>query len=738
MKNTAIQLTTRAKEAIKTALAMVIAYSIALQMGWGEPMWAGFAVIFISLGTLGQSLNKATLRMVGTLLAAFMALMLISLFAEERWLFMLFLSFWAGFCTYMMGGSKNQYFWHVSCFACVIICMDGGLNPVNAFDTAMLRTQETAMGILVYSIVAIFLWPINARSNFDVAAAKLASMQQQLFRSYMDLMKGQNKPPNDSKDKSINSPQQSQALLGQVLQVQNQFEQLLGPAATDSYEIWELRRQWQQYRSQVLELSEVMERWHESFVEIKHLDMQELLPNLTEFNNEIEQRFCQIGHMLAGDAPTVTPKSISLLADIKSLNQLSNFHKAALAVIRGRLQRVEQLTQSIFDCIGDIRGFQPPIDIDTMTPAAPVGFVIDMDRVTAVIRVMVGMWLAFLALIYVNDLPGGAGLVSMVVPINMALATSPQLPVGKLIVPIFGSMLLASLLYIFVMPMLSSFMGLGALIFVVTFSFCYLFYKPQQVLIKLFGVVLFLSIASISNEQSYSFLVVSSTALMFSVLFILLVVTAYIPFSPHPEKAYLRLLGRFFRSSEYLVSTLQQGAKKQSKWPARWRMNFHIHELTTLPKKLTAWSRVINTKTLSGTTTEDVQKLTSTLQTLTYRLQELHEAHGYSQSEFLVGELKADILSWQLKVKTALQRLADDPAGGELEQFQNKLSVLVEHMETRIQETLDKVTDDRLSNQDSENFYRLLGAYRGVSEALVNYAGNAGVMDWSQWREERF
>ena len=33
-------LSRKAKEAIKTALAITIAYGIALQMGWYKPMWA--------------------------------------------------------------------------------------------------------------------------------------------------------------------------------------------------------------------------------------------------------------------------------------------------------------------------------------------------------------------------------------------------------------------------------------------------------------------------------------------------------------------------------------------------------------------------------------------------------------------------------------------------------------------------------------------------------------------------
>ena len=80
----------KVKEAIKTALAITVAYGIALQMDWDKPKWAGFAVAFVSLATVGQSLNKAALRMLGTLMGTFVALTLIGLFCQERWLFILF------------------------------------------------------------------------------------------------------------------------------------------------------------------------------------------------------------------------------------------------------------------------------------------------------------------------------------------------------------------------------------------------------------------------------------------------------------------------------------------------------------------------------------------------------------------------------------------------------------------------------------------------------------------------
>ena len=166
-------LTPRIKESIKTALAMTIAYGIALSMDWDRPYWAGFAVAFISLSTIGQSLNKGAMRMLGTLLALTMSLLIIALFAQERWWFMVALSGWVGFCTYRMSVSKRSYFWYLAGFASAVIAFDGGINPVNAFDTAILRAQETGLGVLVYTLVTTLLWPTNSYAGFKSATQEI-------------------------------------------------------------------------------------------------------------------------------------------------------------------------------------------------------------------------------------------------------------------------------------------------------------------------------------------------------------------------------------------------------------------------------------------------------------------------------------------------------------------------------------------------------------------------------------
>ena len=130
--------------------------------------------------------------------------------------------------------------------------------------------------------------------------------------------------------------------------------------------------------------------------------------------------------------------------------------------------------------------------------------------------------------------------------------------------------------------------------------------------------------------------------------------------------------------------------------------------------------------------------MATSVQALTYRLQELLEAGGTPQAEFLKQELHEDVRAWHLQVREALRLLAKDPAAGNTESFRPRLAVIIERLEERIQQTLDQAAEGQLGDEVGENFYRLLGAYRGVSEALVAYAGLAGGVGWAQWREERF
>lgn len=113
---------TKFKEAIKVALAFAIVYGIALKLSWMNPSWAGFAVVMISLPTMGQTIHKGLNRLAGTGLALITALFVFSLAPQNRWLFIFLAASWIAFTTYKMISSKNNpYFWNVAGFVCLII-----------------------------------------------------------------------------------------------------------------------------------------------------------------------------------------------------------------------------------------------------------------------------------------------------------------------------------------------------------------------------------------------------------------------------------------------------------------------------------------------------------------------------------------------------------------------------------------------------------------------------------------
>ena len=59
-------------------------------------------------------------------------------------------------------------------------------------------------------------------------------------------------------------------------------------------------------------------------------------------------------------------------------------------------------------------------------------------------------------------------------------------------------------------------------------------------------------------------------------------------------------------------------------------------------------------------------------------------------------------------------------------------------LEEQIKNALRGADPASVATLENENSVRLLGAFRGVSEGLVNFAGQSGGIDWARLREARF
>jgi hypothetical protein len=219
-----------------------------------------------------------------------------------------------------------------------------------------------------------------------------------------------------------------------------------------------------------------------------------------------------------------------------------------------------------------------------------------------------------------------------------------------------------------------------------------------------------------------------------------LVVTAYIPTSPRPENAFMRLLSRYFRHAEFLMARLALDWERRKGLLGRWKTTLYRNDLLELPEKLAVWGQHIDYRTFPDNTPKQVEALVTNLQALAYRIMELVEAREYPQADFHVRELSDDLRAWRTLVENRFQLWAENPAvtiesGGEV---RDRLMARLAKFQTRLDETFRLAGEGELRDEDYENAYRLLGGFRGLSEAMIGYARLADGINWAQWREERF
>ncbi|MEZ9041058.1 MULTISPECIES: FUSC family protein [unclassified Vibrio] len=159
--------TASTKDAIKVALSIVIAICLALWFGWEKPYWAAIAVAVMALNeSFAHSINKGHNRLMGTLLGTGYAFFLIAMFSQDRFLFLTFLTVFLGTCIFMSSDEKYGYIFSIGFTVCSIVACMGGFDNQTTFHFAVLRLQETLLGVVVFSIVYRIVWPVNTALNF--------------------------------------------------------------------------------------------------------------------------------------------------------------------------------------------------------------------------------------------------------------------------------------------------------------------------------------------------------------------------------------------------------------------------------------------------------------------------------------------------------------------------------------------------------------------------------------------
>jgi hypothetical protein len=733
----------RFRLALQTALAMVLAYGIALAMDWDKPYWAAFAVGVCSLGSVGESLNKGVLRVLGTLAAVPLALGLLSLFPQDRWPFLLTLSLWTGFCAYMMGTTSRWYFWFVVGFSVPLLTIAGGGEPVHDFNVVVLRAQETLLGVLSFALVALLVLPVSSGAAFRRKVAALVAAERKLAAHYLAELALPRvgltgpKPPADL--------EQTRA---QATRLGAELPALLEAAELDTYEVWESRQLWRQALRDLEALHRLLEKVRLNRDELADTDVTRYLTGLAPSAAALDAKLADIEALLGEggrepgarvDVPAAGPDPARLrLADDAA--SLGHFDRAALTVTRHQLAEVARCALRLHESVAAIRA--RAVRDDLLTGAGERrALVPDWERMRVVLRQQALFWFVALLVIYVPDVPLGEMALVIATSMSMMLVILPQFRPLTLIPPLLSGIVFGTVIHVLIMPQLAGFWALGTLLFAAVFWICWSNHLPSQMIGRSIGLTLLAMLMSVDNQQVYGFANIANLAVGAVLVVAVLALSTYFPLSFRAEDRFQALLKRWFHSAAWLLGTLGADAERaeqgRSRW-FRWRLAAHRHAVGVIPRQLARWGGALPVAALGHATPADVEATVTAVQAMSDRIDELIRSRDLPQSPAMRRALAEDVRDWRLAVQALFAQLADAPDAADVAHLRERLDRKLRQVEQRTEQAMADDPDFDAELELSEHSYRLLGAYRGLSEALVRFAFRARMLDWPRLREARF
>jgi hypothetical protein len=581
------------------------------------------------------------------------------------------------------------------------------------------------MGVVVYTLIAVFLWPLTNLGAIRKSSTELATTLNDIYCSCRDTLLGR-----QATDGSF------YGLQSKVRQQLAQFAQVLQAEGSESYEVKEVSHLWERFHELSVAMLETAGKCQAGIAEIVRIDMQAVFPGLEVFFSELDSRFSALSDILANRSSGHLTHRFVLESDRTAVESMAAFDRAAVEIARKEMMRIEELTADLLECARELAGevvsggkTKPNLtpgktDRGTWLPVPDWDHLRSAAFVSATTGVGFLIWILF-------DPPGHSGWFQVSGTIALLIALVPQARASTMIMPVAVTSLICLAIYVFVMPQFSSFLGLGTLLFTCMFLNCYF----MSGMGRFFASMAILNILQIQNHQVYAFAAMANMVLFLVMAFMFLYVMSYLLGSPRPEKVVLHMLDRFFHSAEFLMSRKAIHYGRLSSLE-RWRIAFHTRQLSMLPSKLAAWSKVIDSKHLQDASGH-IQSLVISIQNLVYRTEQFLETDMVFRTKPLSQELRDDVQMWHAGIENIFGRWALNPEAEPIAPLRERLDAGFLRIEKQIEEVVNRAGDE-ISREEGENFFRLLGGYRGISEAVLSYAGIAQAINWSYLREERF
>lgn len=154
---------------VKSFMAAMLAYFIALSIGLQQPAWAIVTVYIVSQTAVGSSLSRCLYRFAGTVVGAVATVLIVPVFVNMPVFCSVILTGWIAFCLYLslQDRTPRAYAFVLAGYTASLIGFPAVSDPGAIFNTAVVRVQEVGIGIFCAAAIHRYVLPIRISTMFN-------------------------------------------------------------------------------------------------------------------------------------------------------------------------------------------------------------------------------------------------------------------------------------------------------------------------------------------------------------------------------------------------------------------------------------------------------------------------------------------------------------------------------------------------------------------------------------------
>jgi len=701
-------LSDKLKFAIKASLSMALAYLIPFSLGWSQAGTAATTIMLIAaMGSVGDSIMKGLLRVIGTVLGAAMGMTLIAIFPQDRELYLIFASIIVTILLYFARAYKGDMtVFLLSAITLLMMFKNGEVDDI--FIYGIDKTYMTIFGIAIYTFIGIFLWPVNLKDTSAQNAAGLSELQTDLYLE----RDGEKEIRKALHQKMI----AQELLLGTSIIASDSSSNEMNFSKTQWYDIVNSYKQVDQL------LTLLSHHDKTSYAD----NIPHYVTNYQTMDQEILELFKALPLAWKEQKEIKIPEAFTLEYQASQIKDLSQLDRAALSATMSDMLKLHtqlrKLAEKLNSLISPLPTFFNLEDI--AKPSAFLWF--DMEHLKGSLITIIIFWTATLLWIFVNP-PGGFLIVTLATGLSILTTFSPIKP-SILIIVFSFSFVFATAMYVFVLPQLHYAWELGLFVFTYAFIGFYLI-NPKISIFFLLGT----ATLGINNTMNYNFNIFMITLFIFYAFLFLLLLFYYIPFSTKPEHLFLVMKKRFFKLAQILLQRNSNLDHKNGSFIGAIAAKYsRIHLMGTV-KKMQLWASKIDDNYFDTIDKNLLLGFTKECETFVYLLQMMYHRDIQMLDNPLLKAFKK-----QQEGDSLADLLGEYAAGKEVDAFWRDEKQIVTKIEDSLKTFISNVKPGQYSEKEIIDFYENISLRRNVWLSLFSCQKMMETLDFKVLERSRF